>query len=145
MRNGPYIQAACFCEMILEDKTGVLSLLRIIDTLNHSAQVSDLSEPMQPFTFVLKFVLMLKSGEARGRHMIKIVPELPSGELREPVTIPAHLNGEDSGQNVVADLAFEFTLEGLYWFNVYFDEELITALPIRIRYNPIVAAGAVHP
>lgn len=130
--------------MILEDKSGVLSLLRIIDTLNHSTPVSDLSAPMQPFTYALKFVLMLKSGEARGRHSIKIIPELPSGELREPVTIPAHLNGEDSGQNIVADLAFEFTLEGLYWFNVYFDDEPLTSLPLRIRYNPIPAAGAAH-
>jgi len=31
--NGPYLQAAVFCQDVIEDRSGVLSLIRLIDTL----------------------------------------------------------------------------------------------------------------
>ncbi len=34
--EGPYVQVAAFCDSIIEDKTGALSLIRIIDTLTHT-------------------------------------------------------------------------------------------------------------
>jgi len=40
----------------------------------------DAPEDMPQFTYTLKLVIMLKSGAARGRHELKVVPELPSGE-----------------------------------------------------------------
>ncbi len=32
LETGPYIQAATFCENVIEDKTGVPSLIHLIDT-----------------------------------------------------------------------------------------------------------------
>jgi hypothetical protein len=143
--SGPYVQAACFCEMVLEDKSGVLSLIRIIDTLNHTEAGSAPPKTMPPFSFNLKLVLMLKSGKAEGRHELMIVPELPSGETKGSSTITAHLEGEEKGQNVVLNLVFTFELEGLYWFKVYLDDEILTAIPLRVRYNRMVTVPGPQP
>lgn len=36
-RTGPYLQAALLCERVMEEKDGVLSVIRIIDRLIHTA------------------------------------------------------------------------------------------------------------
>lgn len=83
--SGPYIQTACFSEMVIEEKTGVLSIIRIIDTLTHTEAGSTPPDVMPSFNYRLKLVLMLKSGQARGRHNLKITPELPNGSSLDPV------------------------------------------------------------
>src|SRR3972149_3620183 len=95
VKEGPFIQAACFCEMVIEDTTGVLSLIRIIDTLTHTAMGQEPPKDLHPFTHNLKLVLMLKAGKARGRFSLKIYPELPTGETKNPADVTIHLDGEE--------------------------------------------------
>lgn len=144
-QGGPYVQAACFCDLVLEDKSGSLSLVRIIDKLTHVAQGPNPPDQMPPVPYLLKLALMLKNGQARGRHNLRVVPELPSGETEDPLTLTAHFEGDDdNGQNAVINLAFTFKLEGLHWFKVYLDDQFLTALPFRMKYNRLVTGPVVH-
>jgi len=136
--QGPYIQAAALCEQIIEDKTGVLSLIRIVDTVTHTVASPDAPSEMPPVTYPMKMVIMLKSGRARGRHELKIVPEMPSGELKQPVVQSLQMEGEERGANHIINMFFTFTMEGLYWFNVYLDDSLLTRIPLRTKYNRVV-------
>lgn len=140
--TGPYIQVAAFCEKVLEDKTNVVSLIRLIDTLTHTEARPDAPEEMPPVTYPLKLVIMLKPGSARGRHELRIVPELPSAELLQPFTSSIHLAGEERGANVFADMPFTFKMEGLYWFHVYLNDVLFTKIPFRMLYRRLVTAQA---
>ena len=65
--GGPYVQAACFCDMVVEDKTAVLSLIRIVDTLTHQAIGPDAPKEMPHVQHRMKLVVMLKSGKAQRR------------------------------------------------------------------------------
>jgi hypothetical protein len=136
--QGPYIQMAGLCELVLEEKTGVLSLIRIIDTITHKVASPDAPTEMPPVTYPMKMVIMLKAGRARGRHELKIIPELPSGELKPPLIQSIHMEGEERGVNRIINMLFTFTMEGLYWFNVYFDDSLLTRIPLRVKYERIV-------
>ena len=136
--DGPFVQAACFCDMVIQDKAETLSLIRIIDTLTRTEGGPNPPEEMPPVLHTMKLVLMLKSGKARGRYNLRIVPELPSGETKDPIIVSVHFEGEEKGQNVVSDLRFPFTQEGLYWFHVYLDEDKLTAIPFRVKYSRIV-------
>ena len=136
--DGPYVQAACFCEMVIEDKANVLSLIRIIDTFTQTAMGNPPPENMPPVTLNFKLVLMLKSGTARGRYDLKIVPEFPDGSAKTPIITTAHFEGEEKGHNQVANLTFTFPLEGLYWFDVFIGDNKITSLPIRVKYDRVV-------
>lgn len=142
--EGPYIQMAGFCDFVLEDKTGALSLIRVIDTLTHR-EVGPAAPPEMPeVRHTMKLILMLKSGRARGRHELKIVPQLPSGEIKEPIQLSVHLEGEERGQNFIADISFPFTMEGVYWFNVYLNDGLLTKIPFRVKYERVVT-GTTAP
>jgi len=137
--DGPFVQAACFCDMALRDETRTLSLIRIIDTLTQTARGPSVPEQMPPMAPTLTLALMLKSGKARGRYDLKVVPELPSGETENPLVISVHFEGEERGCDVVTRLGFVFKQEGLYWFNIYLDDEKLTAIPFRVKYSRMIA------
>ncbi len=137
-KEGPYVQMAGFCDQVIEDKAGVLSLIRIIDTIVHTEARPDAPAEMSPVTHPVRMVIMLKSGRARGRHELKIVPEMPSGEAKAPLIQSIQMEGEDRGVNRIINMLFTFTMEGLYWFNVYLDDSLLTRIPLRLKYNRIV-------
>jgi len=142
--QGPYIQIAGLCEQVIEDKTGALSLIRIIDTITHTEARPDAPAEMPPVTYPMKMVIMLKSGRARGRHELKFIPELPSGEVKSPFSRTVHLEGEERGVNNIINMVFTFTTEGLYWFNVYLDDSLLTRIPLRLKYNRVVTQETPH-
>lgn len=136
--HGPYIQIAGLCEQVIEDKTGALSLIRVIDTITHAVASPDAPAEMPPVTYPMKMVIMLKAGRAHGRHELKIIPEQPSGEIKPPLARSIHMEGEERGVNHIINMVFTFTMEGLYWFNVYFDDSLLTRIPLRVKYERIV-------
>jgi len=142
--QGPYIQMAGLCEQVIEDKTGALSLIRVIDTITHTEARPDAPVEMPPVTYPMRMVIMLKSGRARGRHELKITAELPSGEVKPPLIRSIQMEGEERGFNNIINMLFTFTMEGLYWFNVYFDDSLLTRIPLRIKYNRVVTQESPH-
>lgn len=136
--QGPYIQVATLCEQVIEDKEGALSLIRIVDTVTHTVASPDAPSEMPPITYPIKMVIMLKSGRARGRHELKIIPEMPSGELKQPLITSIQMEGEERGFNHIVNMFFTFTMEGLYWFNIYLNDSLVTRIPLRTKYNRVV-------
>ena len=143
--RGPYVQVACFCETVVQGNDGTLTLVRIIDHLTHTAAGPEPPAEMPPVTHRMKMVLALKSGEARGRHELQTRPDPPSRELGPPaITTSVLFEGEHRGINIIGDMTYTFSLEGLYWFRVYLDGLLLTAIPFRVDYQRI-ATGAIPP
>ena len=140
--RGPYVQVAAFCERVLREADGVLSLIRIVDVVTHAERGPDPPQDMPEVRYPLNLVLILKSGAARGRHEVTITPELPSGETLSPVTTSVRMEGEGKGANITTRIDMAFKLEGLYWFNVQFDSQVITRLPLEVRYARIVTGQA---
>ena len=135
LEEGPYLQIACFCENVIEDKRGVLSVIGVIDTLTVEAAGPEAPEEMPPVTRELHLVLTLKSGTARGRCQIRITPELPSGIRLDSVVLTAHMEGAERGANIIANMPFTFKLEGLYWFIIDLDDVVLTRIPFRVKYS----------
>ena len=142
--GGPYVQVATFCERVLEEKDGVLSLIRVVDRITNTATSPGTPQTMQPFQHQLILVLALKTGQAQGGHNLRIVRELPSGirEESKAASFRIHFEGgPDRGQNLVLQMQIAFEQEGLYWFDVFLEEQLLTRLPLRVVYARIAGAG----
>lgn len=140
--RGPYIQVAAFCERVLQEGDGVISLIRIVDRITHTERRPDAPQEMPEVRYPLTLVLTLKSGAARGRSEIAITPALPSGERMPTVTMTVQMEGENRGVNVISPIDIPFRLEGLYWFNVTFDGILFTRLPLQVQYSRVVTGPA---
>lgn len=136
--RGPYLSVAAFCEQVIEDKSGVLSLIRIVDRLNVAVQGSDAPPEMPPSNFNWTLVLTLKSGDARGSAEVRIVPELPSGVSMQPSIQSVHLEGGNRGANLITRFNMLLTMPGVYWFKIYVDDQFLTQIPVEVIYSRFV-------
>lgn len=143
--GGPYLAAALFCDKVLEEKDGTLSAIRMVDRITHTISGPDAPEAMPPITINLFALLSFKSGAARGKYTLKFIPNAPSGKIMPEFSGPIVLEGDDRGANVVLNLGIPVEEEGLYWFDVIFDEQLITRMPLRIVYQRIKLETASSP
>jgi hypothetical protein len=135
--TGPYLKAAVFCDDIIEGKDGVLSLVRIIDRLTITAAGAEAPQGMPAVNHVLKLVVMLVSGRARGSHSLQLRIEKPDGTSTPGWENTVLFEGEDRGANLVAEIQTTFETEGLYWFDLTLDGEPITRLPYRVIYQRV--------
>ena len=139
--TGPFVVAATFCEKVLREADNVMSLLRIVDQLNVSANGPEAPDEMPPTPLPLTIAVFLKRGTARGRQRLRLRPETPGGEQRD-VAVETWINltgDEEAGANVVVDVSgFAVDQEGLWWFDVLFgdSETLLTRIPLRVNYHP---------
>lgn len=135
--QGPYLKTAVFCEHVLREVDGVPSLIRIVDRITHTRTGPDAPAEMPPVSYNLRVFISLTSGEARGSHEVKIELEEPSGLRKPSMSSTVLFEGEDKGVNLVLNIAATFEYQGLYWFNVYLDDKLLTKMPLRVIYSRV--------
>jgi hypothetical protein len=139
--QGPYLLAAVICERVIEEKDGVKSIFRIVDRLTNRAVGPDPPDKMPSFIRELTLFVSLKPGEARGPHQLgfRMVPppsDEPAPSTSFPITsVPIHFEGpEDRGIDVGINMPLAFQIAGLYWFEIYLDQSLLTRIPFRVIY-----------
>lgn len=143
--RGPFLALAVFCEQVIEDKSGVLSLIRIVDRLLVSTYGSTAPDQMPATPLSWTLVLSFKSGEARGSHPIKIEPELPAGLRLQPLILSAHFEGGNRGQNIIYRLNMKLEMPGVYWFRIYVDDQFVTQIPMEVIYSRTVTPIPLLP
>jgi hypothetical protein len=74
----------------------------------------------------------LKSGPVTGDHTIRVFVENPAGKRQEVFSHAVKLMGKDHGQNIILNIMFGIEQDGLYWFDVAFDEEVLTRIPLTV-------------
>lgn len=131
--SGPYVQFAGFCDRVLTEGDGTLSLIRVIDQVTLVAQ-PDAPDELPPGQITTTMVIMLKSGDALGRHNLHIRMQLPSGLYGPEQKLDVLFEGDHRGINVVVNMQLE-AIEGLYWFEVYIDNRRLTRMPLRVTYQ----------
>jgi hypothetical protein len=143
--RGPYLQAAVFCESVIEGNDGALSLIRLIDRVVVQASGPGAPDAMPQFNHNMVAVIVVKAGEARGTCTVRLEMEHPSGLRSQVATLTAMLEGEDRGQNLILRFTVPFRDQGLYWYNAYIDAVLTTRTPWRIIYMRATPHGPIVP
>lgn len=134
---GPHVQLAAFCEKVLQEGDGVLSLIRVIDrvilTTNAAGAPAELPEGG---VVSARLVVSLKADDAQGRYPIIIRAQAPSGAYLPDQSFDATFERDERGVNLLLDMALP-AVEGLYWFEILVDEKLLTRVPLRIMYQRV--------
>jgi hypothetical protein len=128
----PYLTAGLVCDNVLEEKNGTLSVVRIIDRVGIQIQGTMPAEIKAPIPIRICLLVCLKSGPSIGDHTLVIALERPNGERKDIHSWPLKLQGNDKGQNVVVNLNLGVQEEGLHWFDVLFDQESLTRIPLLV-------------
>jgi hypothetical protein len=115
-----------------------LSPIRLIDRAFFVTGEDDAPlNPQLPFTLMIA----LKSGSARGSYTIQVRMEKPSAEQVPLLEAPVFFEGEERGANLIVQTALVPDGPGLYWFDVLFEQERITRIPLRVIYQSQPIAG----
>lgn len=145
-RGRPHLAAAVFCERVLVETDGVATLVRIIDIVNieriklAAPRVSSPTMPRGPsgagmVLGALQLYVALKSGDFSGEGEVTIKAFRPSGEeivSKTPPSIRIELKGGHFGANVAINLGITFEDNGVHWFEVHFENELLTRVPLSV-------------
>lgn len=125
----PYITAAFMCEKVLQERDGSLSIVRIADRLQY--RVEGLPPGVKP-AITVNGLVSIKSGMVTGDHTLTIIAERPSGKRVSAYELPVTLKGRDHGTNIILNMNLGIDEDGLWWFDVLFDGELLTRMPLLI-------------
>lgn len=133
MEAAPLLSFACFCERVLQEKDGVLSLIRVIDTVFIPAlETKEKPDALHTLTLVVGF----KSGGFKGEFTAKLSVVSPNGEKLPDFSFPMKLEGGKHGANMIVNAGFAFREEGTYWFELYCNDNPVTRIPLDILVSP---------
>jgi hypothetical protein len=90
---------------------------------------------MPPVVLTFVAFITFKSGNARGHFNVKLIARAPSGLKINEASMPILLEGDERGANVIANYQLHVDQEGLYWFDVYLADKLVTKIPFRVMYQ----------
>lgn len=137
--GGPYLNAALLCEKVLQERDGVLSIIRVVDRFTIMAISAGVSAPesLPPGIVNFHVVVVLKSGLFKGTAPIKLIFHSPSGQTIGETTTDVFFEGDDRGINLVSPQQMQVTEDGLYWIDVLCAGELFTRIPLRVIYQRV--------
>ena len=135
--TGPYLNAALLCEKVLQEKDEVISIIRMVDRITLTTYASLSPDSLPPLPINLYALIALKSGSAKGRHTVKWINETPSGVRLPEQLLPVLFEGDDRGVNLVLNINMVVDQEGVYWFEVPLEDQLLTRIPLRILYQRV--------
>lgn len=134
---GPHVQIATFCEKVLQEVDGVLSVIRSIDRIIISANAAGAPAELPEGGIIPTTLLVaLRSGDAQGRHQVVVRAQQPSGTYLPDQTFDATFEQGERAVNLILSLGLPM-IEGLYWFEVIVGTTELTRVPIRIMYQRV--------
>ena len=135
--TGPFVSLAVFCDQAIEDKSGVLTIIRIVDQVTLMAAGPDAPEELPPGAAInTTLVIGLKAGQARGRQALQVTFVHPDGSRHPGPELNFHLAGlEHSGQNFILKAGVALSDAGIYWAEVWINKRLVTRTPLDVRYE----------
>lgn len=137
MPDLPLLKAALICENVIQRADGVLSLINIVDQRTITARGPDLPEEMPPHEWEFYLIVIFVAGVYVGKARVSISVQSPDG-MRKPIHSAEHFfEGGGRGWNVITQMKFTFKTEGLYWFEVYVNDQAVTRVPMRILYSRV--------
>lgn len=145
--GGPYLQAALFCDKVLQEKDGVISAIRIIDRITVTVSGNAPPEKMPLSRINVTALLSFKSGFYKGSTEIKLIGRNPSQQVFAETLLPILLEGDERGTNTVLEMTIEVSEDGLYWFGVLVGNRLMSKMPLRVVYQRLVSGsgGSLTP
>lgn len=130
-RPRPLVQVATLCENVITEADKVTTIVRVIDTV-YLTKPEGIPEGVTP-AVQLKAFVSLKSGDVKGDYDVDIVLRSPSGKKASlPEKWHVSFKGDQSGATVQLNFALPVTEFGLYWYDVVWEGETLTSIPIKL-------------
>jgi hypothetical protein len=134
--SGPYLNAALLCDEVLEEKSGRLSLIRLITEVTVNLAADDPPTEMPAIDIPLTGLLAFNAGEQPGTYAVALVMQDPDGGKRRGPDLALELKHDHHTMNLIVKATLGANVPGVYWVLVLLNEREVTRLPLLVRYAP---------
>ena len=130
----PYLKLGVICERVLQEKDGVLSLIRVVDrftiTIAGKEPPDQLPEGVKILTIVMSWVGGL------GRHEAAFNINSPGGETQPSSrTWSFTLDALNQGHNIIVTLPVRIRRAGIYWIEFILNGVVKSRIPFQVLYE----------
>jgi hypothetical protein len=139
--GGPFLAAAVFCENLLEDRDNTVSPIRILDRI--TVQSPQAVPPDHTPMAIVWVLVSFKAGDAPAAHTFRFVMNTPDGK-RSDIAKDMKFNfagKNEHGFNIKLQLPVPIH-NGLFWFDVYLDDRLVTRMPLRVAVELVAPVSS---
>lgn len=141
--TGPFVNAAFFCNLVIDGKDGVSSYIRVVNRLTVNAEGPEAPDEMPETVVQATLVVILRAGRAQGSVRLRIDVERPDGSrLPGPEKAMSFPAGEAGGISITSMMHIQLVSAGLYWTDIYLNDHLMTRVPLEIVYEFTRPLGA---
>ncbi len=131
----PYLKLGAICERVLEEKDGVLSLIRIVDKFTITITGKEPPDQLPPGGKVLTIIMAWVGG--LGSHEVAFNIIAPGGETqRSPQSWSFTLDAITRGHNIVVTLPVRIAKAGVYWIEFILNGQVKSRIPFQVLYEP---------
>lgn len=132
----PYLKLGAICERVLQEKDGVLSIIRMVDQFTLTVAGKEPPDQLPEGEALLTIVMSWVGGLGRHEAVFNIVS--PSGEAQpSPRSWSFTLDAINRGHNIIVTLPVKIRREGIYWIEFILNGQVKSRIPFQIQYEPL--------
>jgi hypothetical protein len=141
----PMVQVACICENVLMGGDNIVSLIRIVDKFE--AQIPPNLPPGIPAGFPLNIFIRLTFAEipGEGEATMSVQARKPDGTFGGKAITPIHLAADSRNVQVRTGFHVLSPQDGSYWFDVYWNDDMLTSILAEVKLVAAPPLGAETP
>ncbi len=133
---GPFVQVAVFCDDVMQESNGRLTVLRLVTEVNVEAAGDDPPEVMPTVPVSLTMLLVVNGGGKPGVYEASVDVIAPNGRTRTAQgQSEIDLKHEYFTANVIIKTTIPIDLPGVYWFVVRLAGRETVRLPLNVTYT----------
>ena len=133
--NGPFVQAAVFCDDVMQEAGGRITALRLLTDVKISAVGPSMPDAMPALKIPLTLLIVLNAGGRAGNYELRVNVLAPDGNTREGPSGEVELIHETFTMNVITKLEMQFHQPGQYWFEIVLEGRAVLRLPLNVTYE----------
>jgi hypothetical protein len=129
---GPHVAMAVFCHRLERQPDGTVDVLGVVDGVSISPPDGD--ESAGSAVIRLLGLVSVRAGTVRGAHRLSLRAHFPDGEAGPSIDRPVEFTDLAPGATMSFPLELEARDAGLYWFDVSFDGQPLTRIPLIVEH-----------
>ncbi len=134
--GGPFLAAAVFCESVVEDASKKISAINILDGVQMwlaEDAPADIPSKSKPITVIQNVLIIFRTGDASGKHELRLVIQQPDGKRSEALKQQIELTTQSyGGCNIKTQATLRIFSSGVYWIDVILNGTRFTRMPINV-------------
>ncbi len=129
---GPYVEIAAFCEEVVEEEDGCVSLKHVSDRTEAWVDRATGARVLGGTVY-----LGVRSGDLSGPHTVHIALLDPIGRVAfETDPLPAQFEGGLSGVHLQMRFQGSADNDGIYWFEIFLDKSTAPLFRWPLQVGP---------